>query len=106
MESPTSDVRPLERTSASASLPHSRRWAFWVAVRFFARYVRAPWWSALWLAPLALGWTYFWGLAPNLYGIALFLPTVVTIDRFVRGPTRRGAAAVTLVFGSHPVPVS
>jgi hypothetical protein len=71
----------------------------------FARHVKAPWWSSLWLAPLALGWTYFWGLVPNLYGLALFLPTLVLVDRLVAEPTWRRAAALTggyvLLFFAH-----
>jgi hypothetical protein len=71
----------------------------------FARHVGAPWWTALWLAPLALGWTYFWGLATNLCGLALFLPAVVLGDRFVTAPTRRRGAEMAgfyvLLFLAH-----
>ena len=64
----------------------------------FARHLRAPWWSALWLSPLALGWVYFWGLAANLYGLALFLPAVLLVDRCVSAPTARNGAALGLVY--------
>jgi hypothetical protein len=71
----------------------------------FARRTGAPWWTALWLAPLALGWTYFWGLATNLYGLAFFLPAVVLVDRLVTAPTPRLSAAMAatyvLLFFAH-----
>ena len=50
---------------------------------------RSPW-AALLLAPLALGWSYFWGLVANLVGFALLLFALPTLDRAVSHPSARG----------------
>ncbi|MGH7434452.1 MAG: hypothetical protein ACRENE_02175, partial [Polyangiaceae bacterium] len=65
-----------------------------VAAGHFADHLRAPRWTALLVAPLGLGWLFFWGLIQNLVGLAALLALLPTIDRFAKSPTRRGAIAV------------
>ena len=59
--------------------------------------------TAVLLSPLALGWTFAWGLVANLAGLAAFLALLPTLDRFAAKPTPRGAlaclgAAIVLYF--------
>jgi hypothetical protein len=61
--------------------------------------------GALLLAPLALGFTYYWGLVANLIGLALFFAALPLIDRVCVAPTARGLAKVggvlLLLFFAH-----
>ncbi len=61
-----------------------------VAGARLARYLGRSTWAALLLAPLALGWSYFWGLVANLVGFALILFALPTLDRAVQHPSARG----------------
>jgi hypothetical protein len=54
------------------------------------RYLGRSAWSALALAPLAMGWSYFWGLVANLVGFAMLLFALPTLDRAVSAPSARG----------------
>jgi hypothetical protein len=54
-----------------------------------AGYLDAPRWAALLVAPLGLGWMYFWGLVANMVGLAALLWTLPALDRFARKPTMR-----------------
>ncbi len=71
----------------------------------FADHIGRSRWSALLLAPLALGFTYHWGLVANLVGYAAFLYALPAIDRFVQSPTVRAAllisALLVLLFFAH-----
>lgn len=62
-------------------------------------------WGVLLLAPLALGFTYYWGLIANLVGFAGFLLALPTVDRAMRAPSVRGAlktsAALLGLFFAH-----
>ena len=62
-------------------------------------------WGVLLLAPLALGFTYYWGLVANLVGFAAILGALPTIDRAAAKPSARGAAAssglIVLLFFAH-----
>ncbi len=65
--------------------------------------VGASSWLALVIAPVACGWTFRWGLAPNLLGFALLLWCLPLLESLARRPSRRGVvlaalAATTLVF--------
>jgi hypothetical protein len=55
-------------------------------------------WAALLLAPLALGFTFFWGLVTNLLGFAVLFGALPVIDRAAARPTVRGAIEVAAVF--------
>jgi hypothetical protein len=50
------------------------------------------------LAPLALGFTYYWGLVANLIGFASFLWALPLIDRAAREPSWRNAAKASAMF--------
>jgi hypothetical protein len=62
-------------------------------------------WGAVLLAPLALGYTYYWGLVTNLTGFAALFGTLPVIDRATTAPSRSGAAKVlaafTLLYFAH-----
>jgi hypothetical protein len=63
-----------------------------VAAARFASYIGASRWTALVVAPVAVGWLFFMGLVANLIGLALLLAFFPTLDRFMKKPTVRGAA--------------
>src|SRR5271170_5065243 len=65
-----------------------------LAAAHFAKYVGSSPWTALLVAPLGLGWLFFWGLVQNLLGIIVLFWTLPTIDRFAARPTARGAASM------------
>jgi hypothetical protein len=64
---------------------------------------RSPW-VALTLAPVVLGWTFFWGFVANMLGFALFLLALPMVDR-IEARSARGAllacAMGALVFFAH-----
>jgi hypothetical protein len=74
------------------------------AVRL-ARYVGASPLAALLIAPMAVGWLFYWGLIANLIGLAALLAVLPTLDRFARAPTKRGAVAAIggalLLYSAH-----
>jgi hypothetical protein len=61
-----------------------------VAAARFADYLGAPRWTSLLVAPLGLGWLFFWGLIQNIVGLVALLALLPTIDRFAARPTARG----------------
>jgi hypothetical protein len=65
-----------------------------VAAAHFADHVRAPRWSALLVAPIGIGWLFFWGLVQNILGLDVLLWLLPAIDRFAEKPTWRGVAAM------------
>jgi hypothetical protein len=65
-----------------------------VAAAHFADYVRAPRWTALLVAPLGLGWLFFWGLIQNIVGLVSLMALLPALDRFAERPTGRGALAM------------
>lgn len=77
---------------------------FWSAARFADHLGRSRW-GALLVAPLALGFTYYWGLCTNLVGFAAFLYALPSIDDAVKRPSVRGAlrtcGMLVLVFFAH-----
>lgn len=77
---------------------------FWTGARL-ADHLGRTRWAVLLLAPLALGFTYFWGLVANLLGFAAFLGILPVIDRAAKDPTPRRTAALcgwlVLVFLAH-----
>ena len=60
----------------------------------FADHVAAPRWTTLVVAPIGIGWLFFWGLVQNIIGLAALLWLLPAIDRFALRPTARGAAAM------------
>jgi hypothetical protein len=53
-------------------------------------------WTSLLVAPIGMGWLFFWGLIANILGLGVFLFVLPTIDRFASHPTRRTAAYATM----------
>jgi hypothetical protein len=76
-----------------------------VAAAHFADHVRASRWTALLVAPVGLGWLFFWGLVQNIIGLVALMALLPAIDRFARRPTGRGAlhmcAAMVLLHFAH-----
>lgn len=71
----------------------------------FADHVGRSRWSALLLAPLALGFTYYWGLVANLVGYAALLYALPIFDRAAEKATVRlavvSSALLVLLFYAH-----
>lgn len=65
---------------------------FWSGARLADHLGRSRWGVPL-LAPLALGFTYYWGLVANLVGFAAFLGALPTLDRAAARPSPRSAMA-------------
>lgn len=70
-----------------------------------AQHLGASRWTALVVAPLAIGWTFRWGLAANMLGFALLLGALPSLDRLSEAPSiRRAAQAVVftvLLYFAH-----
>jgi hypothetical protein len=64
----------------------------------FADHLGAPRWTALLVAPLGLGWLFFWGLEANLAGIAALLFVLPMVDAVVVSPTPKRIAATCAGF--------
>ena len=77
---------------------------FWTGARLADHLGRSRW-GALLLAPLALGFTYYWGLVANLVGFAAFLGALPALDTAATRPSMRGAVAacglLVLLFFAH-----
>jgi hypothetical protein len=59
-------------------------------------------WTAVLLAPLGLGWLFFWGLIANLIGFVLYLVALPSLDRLCERPTWRAMGiACAWVFLLH-----
>jgi hypothetical protein len=54
-----------------------------------ADYLGVTRWTAVLLAPLGLGWMFFWGLLANLIGFVLYLAALPSLDRLCERPTGR-----------------
>jgi hypothetical protein len=61
-----------------------------LATARFADHVGAPRWTALLVAPVGMGWLFFWGLVQNIIGLVALLWLLPAIDRFAARPTWRG----------------
>ncbi|MDB4936130.1 MAG: hypothetical protein JWP87_3102, partial [Labilithrix sp.] len=77
---------------------------FWTGAKL-ADHLGRSHWAVLLLAPLALGFTYYWGLVPNLLGFAAFLGALPVLDRAAATPSARGVvtscALLLLAFFAH-----
>ncbi len=58
-----------------------------------ARHMGVSPWAALLLSPLALGWSYFWGLVANLIGFAMLFFALPALERAADRPSARGMLA-------------
>ncbi len=76
-----------------------------VATARLLRSLGASRWPALLAGPIAIGWTYRWGLVPNLLGFALFVAALPLLEQLARRPSPRTVARATvaaaLVFFAH-----
>lgn len=54
-------------------------------------------WVAVLVAPLALGFFFYFGFVGNLLSLGLLIAVAPALDRFAHSPTTRGAGVVTLV---------
>lgn len=73
-----------------------------LAASRLAAHAGAPRWAALVVAPLALGWTFQWGLVANLTGLAALLASLPALDRLADAPTaRRAVVASTAAIAIH-----
>jgi hypothetical protein len=63
-----------------------------VAAARLADHLGVTRWTSLLVAPVALGWMFFWGLLALMIGLDLYLFALPTIDRFCEKPTRRTLA--------------
>jgi hypothetical protein len=72
---------------------------------WLADYLGRARWAALLFAPLALGFTYYWGLVANLLGFAAFFGALPILDRFAKAPAgrslARALAALVVLFFAH-----
>ena len=70
-----------------------------------ADYLGRSRWSALLVTPLALGFTFYWGLVANLCGFAAFLLLLPTLDQGTKDPSLRATAkvcgALAILFFAH-----
>jgi hypothetical protein len=77
---------------------------FWTGAKL-ADHLKRSRWSVVLLAPLALGFTYYWGLVGNLVGFAAFLGVLPAMDRSAASPSLRGlintCALLMLTFFAH-----
>ncbi|MGO8998980.1 MAG: hypothetical protein ACLQVI_37110 [Polyangiaceae bacterium] len=58
----------------------------------FADYLGVTRWTAVLIAPLGLGWMFFWGLLANLIGFVVYLTALPSLDRLCEKPTGRRVA--------------
>jgi hypothetical protein len=65
-----------------------------LAAAHLSTYLEASRWPALLIAPLGLGWLFFWGLVQNILGLVALLWVLPAIDRFAARPTARGSLVV------------
>ncbi len=65
-----------------------------LATAHFADHLRSSRWTTLLVAPVGLGFLFFWGLVQNILGLVVLLWLLPSIDRFTIRPSRRGAAAM------------
>lgn len=70
-----------------------------------AKHLGASPWLAVVVAPIALGWTFYWGLGTNLVGLAALLFMLPVLDQVAHEPTWRraalGAGAMVLLYFAH-----
>ena len=63
-----------------------------IAAARLATHLGASRWTALIVAPIAVGWLFFMGLVANILGLTLLLALFPTLDKFLQKPTPAGAA--------------
>jgi hypothetical protein len=74
------------------------------AVRLARHLERTPW-TALLVAPLALGFAFRWGLVGNVLALPVVLASLPVLDRFTSDPSPRGALVtqglMVLAYATH-----
>jgi hypothetical protein len=65
-----------------------------LAAAHLSTHLGASRWPALLVAPLGLGWLFFWGLVQNILGLVSLFWLLPAIDRFAARPTARGSLAI------------
>jgi hypothetical protein len=68
-----------------------------VAAGHLAAHLGRTRWAALAVAPAALGWSFYWGFAPQMLGLALWMAVLPVLDRHARAGTAAGAARSSAV---------
>jgi hypothetical protein len=58
-----------------------------VAAGHLATHLGRTRWAALAVAPAALGWSFYWGFAPQMLGLALWMAALPLLDRDARSGT-------------------
>jgi hypothetical protein len=70
-----------------------------------AAHLGASRWAALLLAPVTVGWMYYWGLIGNIMGLAALLAMLPPLDRLAEAPSAKRALAATagclLLYETH-----
>jgi hypothetical protein len=70
-----------------------------------AGYLGSTRWTAVLVAPLGLGWMFYWGLLANTIGLVIFLASLPTLDRMCEEPTAprvwKGCALMVLLHFAH-----
>ena len=69
-----------------------------VSAARLAKHLGATAWTSLALAPIALGWLFYWGFVANLIALAVLFAWLPALDRFADSPTPR--RAIVAVLGS------
>lgn len=76
-----------------------------VSGAYFCRAFGKWQWITPLLAPLAVGWLYYWGLIANILSISVFLFALPTLDRCAEKPDWRGVAKacafIVLLYEAH-----
>jgi len=67
-----------------------------LAAAHLANYLGKSRWVAVAVAPLGLGFFFYWGLVGNLLSLGLLIASLPLLDRFVRKPSATGVLAATL----------
>ena len=68
-----------------------------VAAGHLATHMGRTRWAALAMAPAVVGWTFYWGFAPQMLGLALWMAALPILDRGARSATGWGAARSSVV---------
>jgi hypothetical protein len=68
-----------------------------VAAGHLATHLGRTRWAALAVAPAALGWSFYWGFAPQMLGLALWMAALPLLDRDARSGTAWCAARSSVI---------
>jgi hypothetical protein len=68
-----------------------------VAAGHLATHLGRTRWAALAVAPAVVGWSFYWGFAPQMLGLALWMAALPLLDRDAQSATAWGAARSSVV---------